>query len=48
MAGSISIDDLLLLKAMTGQRQDPANLESIKRRPELQIDWDSVKVCQTS
>lgn len=42
----VTIEDLMILKAMAGRLQDLADLETIKQRPDLRIDWDYVKAWQ--
>lgn len=42
----VTIEDLVLLKAMAGRLQDLADLERVKQRPDLQIDWDYVQSWQ--
>ena len=43
----ITLEDLVILKAMAGRLQDLADLEKIKQRSELRINWDYVKAWQT-
>lgn len=39
----VSLEDLILLKALGGRLQDLADLERITQQPSLQIDWEYVK-----
>lgn len=39
----VTLEDLVLLKAMAGRLQDLADLEKIKQRPELGVDWGYVR-----
>lgn len=42
----VTLEDLVILKAMAGRLQDLADLEKVKQRPELRINWDYVKAWQ--
>jgi predicted nucleotidyltransferase len=39
----VTLEDLVILKTMAGRLQDLADLDHIKRHPELQIDWPYVE-----
>jgi predicted nucleotidyltransferase len=39
----VTLEDLVILKAMAGRLQDRADLEKIKQQPDLQVDWDYVR-----
>lgn len=43
----VTLEDLILLKALAGRLQDRADLEKITQRPELQVDWEYVTRWQT-
>lgn len=38
----VTLEDLVILKAMAGRLQDLADLEKIKQRPGLRVDWTYV------
>lgn len=38
----VILEDLIILKAMAGRLQDLADLEMIRQRPELRVDWKYV------
>ncbi|MEW6544050.1 MAG: nucleotidyltransferase [Nitrospirota bacterium] len=40
----VTLEDLILLKAMAGRLQDLADIERICQRPDLQVDWSYVEV----
>ena len=42
----ITLEDLILLKAIAGRLQDLADLERIRERSDLQVDWDYVRMWQ--
>jgi predicted nucleotidyltransferase len=35
----VTLEDLIILKAMAGRLQDLADIDHIKQQPDLQIDW---------
>lgn len=39
----LTLEDLMLLKALASRLQDQADLERIKERPDLRIDWGYVR-----
>ena len=39
----VTLEDLVILKAMAGRLRDMADIEHIKRQPELQIDWTYIE-----
>ena len=39
----VTLEDLVILKVMAGRLQDLADLERIKQRPELRVDWGYVE-----
>lgn len=39
----MTLEDLVILKVMAGRLQDLADLERIKQRPELRVDWGYVE-----
>ena len=43
----ITLEDLILLKAIAGRLQDKADLERIRERTDLPVDWNYVRMWQT-
>ncbi|WP_447973286.1 nucleotidyltransferase [Nitrospira sp. Kam-Ns4a] len=39
----VTLEDLIILKAMAGRLQDLTDLEHIKERPDLRVDWPYVE-----
>ena len=42
----VTLEDLIILKAIAGRLQDRADIEKITQRPELRVDWDYVREWQ--
>lgn len=42
----VTLEDLIILKAIAGRLQDRADIEKIMQRPELRVDWDYVREWQ--
>ena len=42
----VTLEDLIILKAIAGRLQDRADIEKITQRPELRVDWEYVKQWQ--